>query len=194
MRQKPLFSGHHANCAGAWLPTTLKPLTVFLQDRNSISGGCDYFSRVAPFVCIRKRQSGAFPLECWISFHYLEILASLLAWGDSRYTSAKARDRYPFPPFIQNPCYSLSTRRWLARLPVTRKLLPILTTAFPTITRILRVFLDSLEFFFSSLFFPISNHGICDTVAWLKIYNCFLISFKEFSGDLQSLQLNYIKV
>ncbi|KYM89467.1 hypothetical protein ALC53_02306 [Atta colombica] len=58
-----------------------------------------------------------------------------------------------------NPCYSLSTRRWLVRLPVTRKLLPILTTTFPTITRILRVFLDSLEFLFSSLFFCKSDYG-----------------------------------
>lgn len=153
----------------------------------SPSGGRNYFSRrVAPSVCIRKRRSGAFPSECWISFRYLEILANLLAWGDSRYTSAKARDRYPFPPFIRHVCYSLSIRRWLARLPVTRKLLPILTTAFPTMTRILRVSLSIRSNFpFLSFFLSLTTADLrqCCLIKDLQSL-CFLISFKGFSGDL----------
>lgn len=93
----------------------------------------------SPRQSMRKRRSGAFPSECWISFRYLEILAGLLARGDSRYTSAKARDRYPFPSLIRDPHFSLSAPTVGASLCYKRKPLPILRAVFPTMTRILRV-------------------------------------------------------
>lgn len=139
--------------------------------------------------------SGAFSAGMLDFIPLPRILPGLLARGDSWYTSAMARDRYPFLLLIWNPgvfpfrlahSTSHSSFSLVFFLPGNRKLLSIPSTmCFPRDARsslLLLVCLFISSFLFHSFFWLLSGAIGCNRLwhfyldlesRWLKIYDIF---------------------